>query len=152
MNIFGITLSNADIYLLAIAGGLTVIVISAIIFRKNAFFIKRREQKDELINNLLSPFTDAVVNIEHGERNYIFIMNALYQGQKESISRAKAIARRRDKAKIETAWNDYECFYQKGGKTRDVDQFMTFPPDFEKSQKAVLCQHIDAIVKSIKGI
>ena len=79
-------------------------------------------------------------------------MNALYDKQKVSISRAKATARKRRKTKIETAWNDYEQFYQNLGEERDALQFMAPQTEFDKNGKVMLRQHMNTIIKSIKSI
>ena len=152
MKIFGITLSNADLYLLGIAGALAVIVIGAILFRKNNFLIKRREQKREIINNILMPFNDAIVNIEHGEHNHIFIMNSFFIDQKEAVSSAKAIATERRKKKIQTAWNNYKSFYNKNAKGQVHSYFAVFPDKFEREQKNIIRSHLNTISKAIKNI
>ena len=152
MNIFGITFSSTDLYLLGIAGTLALIVISAIIYRKNAFLIKRRDERTVFINNLLTPFNAAIANIEHGEHNHIMIMNAFYQQQRESISSAKVVATKRNKEKIDTAWNDYTEFYHNNAEGQITGQFVVFPNNFEASQQKVLSQHLDTIIKQIKKI
>jgi hypothetical protein len=80
------------------------------------------------------------------------IMNAFYQQQRESISRAKAIATKRDKEKIGTAWNDYTTFYHNNAEGQITGQFTVFPNNFEASQQRELRQHLDTIIKHIKKI
>jgi len=152
MTFFGITFSNAELSLLGIAGSLAVIIISAVIYRGNAAIIKRREQKSELISTLLAPFNDAIVNIEHGEHNHIMIMNGLHAGQREAISRAKAIARKRAKTKIEAAWDDYDNLYQQIGEIGVVLQFAKFQNEDEKNQQEILRHHMDTIIKAIRSL
>lgn len=152
MTIFGITLSSTGLYLLGIVGTLATIVMGAILYRKNKFFIKKQEERTDLINNLLIPFNNAIANIEHGEHNHIMIMNAFYQQQRESISSAKAVAAKRNKAKIDTAWNDYTNFYHNNAEGQITGQFVVFSNNFEASQQKELRKHLDAIIKQIKKL
>lgn len=152
MTIFGITLSSTDLYLLKIVGALAIIVIGAILYRMNKFSLKRREERTDLINNLLIPFNDAIANIEHGEHNHIMIMNAFYQQQRESITRTKAVAAKRNKGKIDTAWNDYTKFYHNNAEGQITGQFVVFPNNSEASQQKVLRKHLNTIIKQIKKI
>ena len=79
-------------------------------------------------------------------------MNALYERQKESISRAKAFASKKDKKKIETAWNNYKCFYRNNAEGQIISQFGTFPENFETKQNGILRSHMDTILKIIEKV
>lgn len=152
MNIFGIILRQSDLYLLGIIGALGVYLLTSIISRTNAVFVKRREQMAELINDLLAPFNDAIANIELGEHNHIFIMNSIFESQSVSIARAKTVAGKWKKKKIEKAWNKYECFYRANAQGQTTGMFGAVPVNIENKSMKIFQFHMNAIIKTIKKI
>ncbi len=152
MTLFGITFSSSDIYLFGVAGVLFMVVIGAIIHRQNSVAVRNREERDKIIREILRPLNDAILNIEHGEHNHISIMNSFLNSQKESISRAKAIASRSKKEIIEKAWDNYEIFYMQNAKDIVMGQFMNFPQYIEEEKKNELRAHITTIIESINKI
>jgi hypothetical protein len=84
--------------------------------------------------------------------NYILIMNSFFAGQNESISRAKAIATKRKKKKIETAWNYYKIFYESNAKGMVIAQFAAIQNDIDNNYKKILMSHLVAIKKEIEKL
>lgn len=129
-----------------------MVVIGAIIHRQNSVAVRKREKRDKIIGEILCPFSDAILNIEHGEHNHISIINSFFKSQKESISRAKSIASRSKKKKLEKAWGNYELFHMQNAKDIVIGQFVNFPQYIEEAKKNELRAHITAIIELINTI
>ncbi|MCB2182230.1 MAG: hypothetical protein KQH63_09410 [Desulfobulbaceae bacterium] len=152
MTFFGITFSSSDMYLFGVTGILFMSVITAIIYRKNSIAIRKREERDKIINEIISPFNDTILNIEHGEHNFVMIINSFFTAQNESISRAKAISTEKNKKKIEEAWQKYVFFCENNGKGELYTRFGTFPEEFDREKKEVIKSHISKLTKIIEKI
>ncbi len=152
MTLFGIDLSTTDIDLLGIAGTLALVVIGAILVRANTKTIREREEKAKTINSLLTPFNDAIMNIENGELNFINIANSFFDSQNTAIAHAKTIASPRKKKQIEKTWKDYEVFYSQNAKGQVLGMFAHLPEDMGIQQNKAFRGHIENIIKEIKDI
>ena len=150
MELFGITLSSSNIYLLSAAGGLTIVIITIIATRRSNLTTDKIKEREATINNILTPFNDLLLNIEAGELNHIHIMNSLFENQKTAIAHAKSIANPRKKQKIEKAWQEYETFYSQNAKGQVLSMFADLH-GFEDVEKEFL-HHINAIVAIVKKI
>lgn len=146
MEILGLALTQSDIYLLGAAGSLFLFWLGIVAKRDNG----AKTEKGVIIKEIITPFNDALVNIEHGEHNHIAIMNTFFAAHKEAVSRAKAISRKRNKKNIQKAWNQYNQFYESSAKSQTLASFMNFPEEIEKNNKKVLTEMYLEIIKAIK--
>lgn len=150
MIIFGVNFSKVDILLFSMAGALFMALVFIIGYRQSDTFSKRKKEKEKTINNILSPFKDAILNIESGDHNFISIANSLFENQKAAITHAKTIASTRKRQKIEKVWQEYETFYSQKAKGQVLSMFAVLQ-GFEEEEKTFRC-HINTIIEVVKKI
>jgi len=152
MEFFGITLGGPALYLLSAAGGLIIVVITIIATRQSNLFTSKVQERESTVNNIIRPFSDALLNIENGELNYIHIMNSLFENQKAAIVHAKTISSGREKEQITKAWKAYETFYNNESKGRILGMFADIPDETLSAHYQTLTVYMKSIISELKKI
>ena len=116
-------------------------------FAQKLWFSKKAIN-DEKIFSWLVPFQDCLVNIEAGEHNHIFIMNAFFRPQKDNIIRIRAEIKGNKLSKINTTWNKYEEWYDTTAKGQ-IHSLLGTP---EKQGVEKLKKHTTSIINEIKKL
>ena len=150
MNIFGITLSISDVWLLRSAGALSAILIASIVRRASIRFIAKRKAHTENISKCVAPFQDAIVNIHYGEHNHIRIMRSFFNTQKEAIAIFKSQCEGKDFTGLQKAWDAYNEHYQNNANGMVHAQFATIPEPFRTDKLNFLHKLLSDITSEIK--
>jgi len=108
----------------------------------------KKATKEKKTFSWLVPFRDCLVNIEAGEYNHIFIMNTFFQSQIDNIVRIRTEIKESKISKVNTAWNQYEKWYNATAKGQ-IHSLFGAP---EKEGLDILKKRITDIMKEIKKL
>jgi len=146
MNIFGIAFSPSDVWLLRIAGALSVIVIGSVVRRATIRFIAKRKSHAQNIADCLTPFMDAIANIHLGEHNHIFIMRSFFRDQEEAIAIFQSKLPAKTALRLKDPWNQYKTYYELKAKDHVHAQFATI----SEPELNALHDQLTKLMKAIK--
>lgn len=108
----------------------------------------KKAANDKKISFWLEPFHNAIIRIESGGHNHIFIMDNFFRFQKQSIICIRAEIKNPKQSKINTAWNKYEDWYKSTAKGQ-IHSLFSAP---EKKELDVLKKHMADIIEEIKKL
>ena len=150
MDVFGYTFSSADLWMLRIAGTLSLVLLGSLIYRANAKCIAQDKANAQDITDCLVPFKDAIANIHLGEANHIRIMRSFFRAQEESIAVFKAKAQGNASIQLQKAWNNYKQHYEFTAKDRIHAQFATFHKPLRTNELDLLHKYLTQIIEAVK--
>ncbi len=108
----------------------------------------KKAAKENKIFFWLEPFRNALVDIEAGEHNHIFIVNTFFQSQRDNIVRIRTEINESKISKVNTAWNQYESWCDATAEGQIHSLFGA--PEKEELEK--LKKYIADIMKEIKKL
>jgi len=150
MNLFGIILNPADLWLLKIAGALAGILAISIVGRASIRFVAKRKTHSDNISKCIAPFSDALANIHLGEHNHIRIMRSFFREQKEAVAIFKSQCAGKNLTGLQTAWEAYKKHYEDNANGTIYTQFASIPEPFKTEELDLLHAFLSNIITKIK--